>query len=200
MESSNHTTLFNEKNGWIYFAKFAGIFCFCYFGTLAVIGMAAPGRIYSPFVEKYFDYVSWIKLSLMQATGFILSLFHIPTKTEPGFLIRFTGGRGVIIAMDCVGYGVYSFWIAFVGANNGKFLKKTLWIVLGVLALWLINVGRITLFLSSLNKGWPMPLGLDHHTWFNIFAYVLIFFMIWLFHRSLEKDMKKIELKKNTGV
>jgi len=168
----------------IYLLKFAGIFCLCYFGTLAVIGLAAPGGHYSPFIAKYLDYVSWIKMSLIHATGFILSLFHIPTQIEPGFLIRFVHGRGVIIAMDCVGYGVYSFWIAFVAANKGKFSRKLLWIVFGVLGLWLINVVRITLFLTSINEGWPMPLGIDHHTWFNIFAYGLIFFMIWMYDRA----------------
>ncbi|MDP4285510.1 MAG: exosortase/archaeosortase family protein [Bacteroidota bacterium] len=177
----------------IYLIKFAGVFCICYFGTLAMIGLAAPGGIYSPFVAKYLDYVSWIKISLMRATAFFLSFFHIGTQTEPGFIIKFKGGRGVLIAMSCVGYGVYSFWIAFVAANKGKWLKKTLWIVCGVLALWLINAIRITLFLTSVNKGWPMPLGIDHHTWFNIFAYLLIFFMIWLYDKSLKKDrMKRI--------
>ena len=80
----------------------------------------------------------------MRGTGFILSLFGIQTHTEPGFVIRIDGGRGVIIAMDCVGYGVYSFWAAFVIANNGSFKKKALWIMGGLLALWLVNVIRIT--------------------------------------------------------
>lgn len=133
----------------------------------------------------------------MHGTGFLLSLFHIPTEIEPGFLIRFPRGRGVIIAMDCVGYGVYSFWIAFVAANNGKLLKKIGWISLGLLALWFINTVRITLFLTSLNKGWPMPLGLDHHTWFNIFAYIFIFLMIWLYDKSLKKDLGNINIKKD---
>jgi len=119
----------------------------------------------------------------MSATGLILSIFNIPTHTEPGFLIRINGGRGVIIAMSCVGYGVYSFWIAFVAANNGKFWKKIRWIIVGVFALWLINVIRITLFLLAINKGWPMPFSIDHHTWFNIFAYLLIFIMIGLYDR-----------------
>lgn len=169
---------------YIYLLKFAAIFCLCYFGTRAVIGLATPGDYYSPFIEKYLDYVSWIKISLMQATAFILSLFHIGTHTEPGFIIKFDGGRGVIISMSCVGYGVYSFWIAFIAANKGNFLRKLLWIAFGVLALWFINVIRITLFLTAINKGWPMPLGIDHHTWFNIFAYLLIFLMIWWYDRT----------------
>ena len=152
-----------------------------------MIGIAAPGGYYNSFVEKHLDYVSWIKLSLIHTTGFILSLFHIPTQTEPGFAIKFSGGKGVYIAMDCVGYGVYSFWIAFVVANKGKFLKKTQWIIGGLLGLWFINVIRITLFLTSLNRGWPMPLGIDHHTWFNIFAYLLIFLLIFLYDRSFSK-------------
>lgn len=186
-----------KKSILIYLLKFAGIFSLCYFGTLAIIGLAAPGDYYSPFIHEYLDYVSWIKLSLIRATGFILSLFSIDTHTEPGFLIRITGGRGVIIAMDCVGYGVYSFWIAFVAANKGKFLRKLLWIVFGLLALWFINVIRITLFLTAINKGWPMPLGIDHHTWFNIVAYLLIFIMIWWYDKSL--NPKKAEsLKQKT--
>jgi len=191
MDSYKNASFFRDKNLWNYLAKFAGIFCFCYFGTLAIIGLAAPGGMYSPFIAKHLNYVNWIKISLIQTTAFILSLFHIQTISGPDYLLRFKGGRAVIIAMSCVGYGVYSFWIAFVAANKGKLLKKTLWIVFGVLALWFINVIRITLFLTAINKGWPMPLGIDHHTWFNIFAYTLIFLMIWLYDRSFGKKIRK---------
>ena len=186
MKLLNKSSFLSDKNLWIYLIKFGVIFCLCYYGTLAIIGLAAPGGYYIPFIEKYLDYVSWIKISLMKTTGFILSLFHIPTEIVPGYIIRFTGGRGVFIAMGCVGYGVYSFWIAFVAANKGKLLKKTVWIVFGVLGLWFINVIRITLFLTAINKGWPMPFGIDHHTWFNIFAYLLIFIMIWFYDRSMK--------------
>ncbi len=177
-----------DKKIWVYLLKFAGVFCGCYFGTLLIIGLAAPGNYYSPFIAKYADYVSQVKLSLMAGTGFVLSLFNIKTHIEPGFLIRVTGGRGVFIAMDCVGYGVYSFWTAFVIANSGKFVKKLIWIIGGLLALWLVNVIRISLFLVAINKGWPMPLGIDHHTWFTIAAYLLIFLLIWLYDRSFKQN------------
>lgn len=130
-------------------------------------------------------------MSLINCTHFILSLFNIPTEIEPGFIIKFVRGRGVLIARDCVGYGVYSFWIAFVAANRGGYWKKIKWILVGVLALWFINVLRITLLLTAINKGWPMPLGLNHHTWFNIFAYLLIFFMIWWYDKSFKNNTLK---------
>lgn len=99
-------------------------------------------------------------------------------------MLRIRGGRAIIIAMSCVGYGVYSFWIAFVAANTGTFWKKTRWIFIGLLMLWFINVIRITLFLLAINKGWPMPLGIDHHTWFTIVAYGMIFILIWLYDKN----------------
>ena len=93
--------------------------------------------------------------------------------------------------MGCVGYGVYSFWIAFVAANSGTLGKKIGWIILGVFILWFINVIRITLFLVAINKGWPMPLGINHHTWFNIVAYAMIFILIWLYDRTSENKILK---------
>ena len=167
-----------------------------------MIGLAAPGGYFSPFVQQYLDYVSWIKISLIKATGFLLSLFGIATHAEPGFLVRINGGRGVFIAMDCVGYGVYSFWIAFVAANTGTFLRKVTWIISGLLILWLINVVRITLFLVAINKGWPMPLGIDHHTWFTIAAYGMIFILIGYYDKTsknkfLKKDKKSAKLHEN---
>ncbi|MDQ6764076.1 MAG: hypothetical protein M3015_15815 [Bacteroidota bacterium] len=180
----------HNKQLWLYLFKFIGVFCLCYFGTLAVIGLAAPGNHYSPFISKYLDYVSWIKISLLKGTGFILSLFSIHTHSEPGYLQRINNGRGVIIAMDCVGYGVYSFWIAFVVANKGILVRKILWIIAGIVALWFINVIRISLFLVAINRNWAMPLGINHHTWFNIAAYILIFMMIWLYDRSFKENKK----------
>jgi len=186
MKPSN--SLFTDKKFWWYLAKFTAVFCLCYFGTLAVIGIAAPGGVHSEFVEKNLDYVSWIKHSLIWATKLILSLFNIPTQVEPGHIIRFVNGNGVHIAMDCVGYGVYSFWIAFVVANKGRLLKKIYWIIGGLLGLWFINVVRITLYLTSLNRDWSLPFGIDHHTWFNIFAYLLIFALIFFYDRSFSAE------------
>jgi len=169
----------------IYLLKFAGIFCVVYFGTLLVSGLAAPVGWYSPFVHQYLDYVSWLKNSLIGGTKFILSIFSIPTYREPGFALTYPHGKAVIIALDCVGYGVYSFWIAFVAANKGKLGKQLIWILGGLLALWFINVVRITLVLVAINKNWAMPLGIDHHTWFTICAYLLILLMIWLYDKNV---------------
>lgn len=180
-----------DKKFLVFCLKFLLIFGVLYLGTLALIGLASPDGYYSPFVDHYLDYVSWIKYSLIYSTKFILGLFGITTEVVPEFVVRYPQGKGVFIAMDCVGYGVYSFWIAFVTANRIAPTRKLAWAFAGVLILWLINVTRISLFLVSLNKHWPMPFGIDHHTWFDIAAYIAIFIMIWIFDKRLSDKQNK---------
>jgi exosortase/archaeosortase family protein len=176
-----------DKKFLLFIGKLLGTYILLYYGTIAIIGIAAPGGLYSPFVEQYLDYVSCIKRSLMAGTRWLVGLVGYDTITEPGFLVRITGKQGVIIAMDCVGYGVYSFWIAYVVANTMALKKKLLWMVGGVLALWGINVIRISMFLIAINNNSTMPFGIDHHTWFNIVAYGFIFMMIYFFNQQLNK-------------
>lgn len=171
-----------------FLGKFLGLFLLFYYGTKLWIGIAAPGGDYSPFVAQWFDYVSWIKQSLMTGTGWLVGLFGYETVKEPGFLIRILGKRGVVISMSCVGYGVYSFWTAYVIANSGTLLNKTAWVLGGLLSLWTINVGRISLFLVAVNNNRPMPLGIDHHTWFTMVAYAFIFLLIWMHQQQLKPD------------
>lgn len=168
----------------MFLLKFLALFGLFYFGTLAVIGLAAPGKFYSPFIEHYLDYVSWIKQSLIWGVGRLASVFGYETVQQAGFVIRVKSGAAVLIAMDCVGYGVYSFWAAYVMANEGSLKRKTSWVMVGLVLLWLINVIRITAVLIALQKGKAMPLGIDHHTWFNIIAYCFIFLMIWRYERG----------------
>lgn len=176
--------LLQDKHFTRFVVKFLLLFALFYGGTYLVIGLAAPGGLYSSFIEHYFDYVSWLKYSLMKGAAVVASFFGYQTIEEPGFLVRVVKARGVIVAYDCVGYGVLSFWAAFILANKIHFRKKLAWLLVGLLLLWAINVLRIGLFLVAINKKWAMPLGWDHHTWFNIFAYTAIFIMIWLFDRN----------------
>jgi len=170
--------------------KFFLIFALCYYGTKAIIGLAAPGGYYSPFVDKYFDYVSWIKSELIIGSQFLLSIFGIDTYRVDHFILRIVKGTGVTIAYDCVGYGVFSFWIAFVIASADKLKRKIGWLIGGLLLLNFINILRISLLLVALNKKWPMPLGIDHHTWFNIVSYLCIFTMMYFFSKPAAEFKK----------
>jgi len=176
--------------------KFLLVFAICYYGTIAVIGLTVPGGHYSPFIDHYLDYVSWIRNSLLYGSKAVLAVFGLDTYVVGDHNLRVFNGRGIRIEYVCVGYGVMSFWIAFVVASAGTLKKKIIWCLGGLIFIWLLNITRLCLLLVAINKGWPMPLGLDHHTWFNIFAYIFIFIFIFLFNRqskepvALEKEKK----------
>lgn len=168
--------------------KFLLIFLFFYFGTKLIIGLTFKDGLYIKFIDDYFNYISWIKKSLMFGAQMVAKLLGYATIKEQNYTLRIVNGRGVIISQGCVGYGVMSFWLAFVFSNQAKNIKKITWALLGLLIIWLINTIRIGLFLVAINKGWKMPLGIDHHTWFNIFAYIGIFIMIYFFEKSIQKN------------
>jgi exosortase/archaeosortase family protein len=179
--------------------KFLVVFALLYFGTFFWIGFVTPGGYYNEFAAKYLDYISAIKTSLLFGTKTLVSFFGIQTIQFKNHIIRFVDGKGVRIAYDCGGYGVYSFWIAFVVANKSTFTRKISWILIGLFLLWIVNVIRISLFLVSVNKNWAMPLGIDHHDWFTIVAYAVIFLMIFAFDKNnnIQKINKSVSENPN---
>ena len=122
--------------------------------------------------------------SLVNGSKLLLSFTDYITYPEE-FALKVKNGFGVRIEYDCVGYGVMSFWLAFIVANKGSWQKKMAWIFGGWLMIWIINVIRISLVLVAANKHWQFPFGWDHHTWFTIAAYILIFIMIFFYDRSV---------------
>ena len=108
--------------------KFLLIFAICYYGTLAIIGLSVPGGYYSSFVEHYLNYVNWLRSSLLNGSKLLLSFFNIKTHLVNNYNLRVIGGRGIRLVYECVGYGVMSFWIAFVAASPGRTKKKLLFI------------------------------------------------------------------------
>ena len=170
-----------------YLLKFIGTFCILFFGTKAIIGLTVPGGYYSPFLAGYFNYPSLLRYSLLNGTRLLVALFGFDAYLRDAYHVTMVNGRGVHLVYACLGYGLLSFWIAFIFANNGSFYKKIKWLVAGCSIIWLINVIRISLVLIATNQQWALQLTLEHHTLFNIVVYACIFLMIWLFQRSEKK-------------
>jgi exosortase/archaeosortase family protein len=167
----------------IYLLKFIGAFCIIFYGTEAVIGISAPGKYYSPFIHNYLDYISWLRASLLHGAEALLTLSGYPAYFTSQYQLRIDGA-GVKIVYSCLGYGIMSFWLALIFANKGKFTKKLLWMTGGLVCIWLINIARISMMLLVTRGHSQMPLGIDHHTWFNIASYILIFILMYFFDRS----------------
>jgi exosortase/archaeosortase family protein len=166
-----------------------------YFGTIAIIGLSAPEGYYSGFVAKYLNFIPAFRDSLLWSSKYFLSLIGYEAYQPTPILLQLVGGGRVQLVYTCLGYGVTSFWLAFVFANTGSWRKKLLWMIGGSAALYIINVIRISLTLLGNSKKWHFPFGWDNHTWFNIVAYLTIFAMIYLFDRSQKLNTLKQQTK-----
>ncbi|HMJ47544.1 MAG TPA: hypothetical protein VK498_09450 [Ferruginibacter sp.] len=180
-------SLLKDKGFLRFLIIFLVVFLLCYYGSIAVIGLTAPGDYYSPFLAKYLNYISWLRNSLLNGSQWLLSLFGDDTYYQNEYVLSQVNGRGVKLVYSCLGLGVMSFWIAFITASVSFLKRKIIWILSGLFVIWLINIIRISLLLVSLNHSWKMPFGIDHHTWFNIVAYGVIFLMMYLFSKAKVK-------------
>ena len=178
-----------EKHPFIRFVLvFAIVFLICYYGALFMTGLAVPGGMYSAFVEKYFDLAAWLRTSLIAGTKLFVAMFNIETVRTNDYVLRVPGANGIKIVYSCLGFGVMSFWTAYIVATAAEKIKKITWLFIGLLLIWILNVVRISMVLIAGNKGWKFPLGLDHHTWFNIVAYLVLFIMMYLFEKNIKKN------------
>ncbi len=152
-----------------------------------MIGITTPGGYYVAFAGKYMDYISGFRNLLLNSSKLLLQAIGYDVYLKDGYTIKLVNGRGVKIVYSCLGYGVISFWIAFVFANKTSFWQMIRWMFIGVLVIILVNVFRISLLVIAINKHWPSLFNFDNHTWFNIVAYSFIFIMMYLFDRSERK-------------
>jgi exosortase/archaeosortase family protein len=187
--------LLTDKKFLLFLAKFLLSFCILFYGSIAMIGITAPGGYYFPFAHSYLDYVSGLRWLLLNGAAGLLQLMGFDIYLKDIYTIKLQNGSGVHVGYDCIGYGVMAFWAAFIFANPLSFKRKLQWMVGGLLLIFVINVFRISLMLMAVNRHWKSPFNLDNHTWFNIAAYMTIFTMMWFFDRSQKKHEQVAENK-----
>lgn len=168
----------------IYFIRFLGAFVILFYGTEALIGITAPGGYYNAFIDEHLNFINWLRSSYIFVTSKLVALFGFHPYRPNNLTLMVEEGGGFRMVYSCLGYGVMSFWGAFIFANKGSWQKKTRWVIGGLLVIYLVNVARLALIVFASHHHWAMPLGWDHHTWFNIFAYLVIFIMIYFYDRS----------------
>lgn len=175
-----------------YTVRFILLFLSFYFGTKMMIGLAAPGGLHFSFIEHYLDYVTWLRMSLLYGSKYFLSLFGYYSHIEPVFTLRIDGGKHIFIAFDCAGYGVLSFWLAYILSTPSKNnYHRIFWSISGLCMLWLINCIRISLYLLSRNGIAHIPFKIEHHLFYNIVSYLFIGLLIFLHEYYLRNSTTK---------
>jgi exosortase/archaeosortase family protein len=171
-----------------YASVFLGVFLVLYGGTYAFIGITAPGgKLYSEWLANHLNYVSWFRQFLLSGAGVFVQPFGLDAHVIDPYTLSVSGVASVRMVYACLGYGIISFWIAFVVANPITIKQKIGWGFGGSVAIVISNMIRIAVLLIASAKKWPTLFKIDHHTVYSICNYLLIILLIFLFNKQLRK-------------
>lgn len=169
---------FNLKQYWKnpsirFVVLFLGLFSLFYYFNIFYMGVTAPGNYYSLFLDEHLNYISGFRHLLIAISAWVLRIFDYQVFTSDTTLHALNAG-GINVVYSCLGFGVMSFFVAFVIAWPERSLKSKLWFIpVGLVLIQLLNIARfimITLFWRSS----PYRSVVDHHTLFNVILYAVL--------------------------
>ncbi|MES2417948.1 MAG: archaeosortase/exosortase family protein [Bacteroidota bacterium] len=164
-------------------------------GNLFMNSVTSPGaRFYNAFIADHFNYIQWIRSSLIWFGAGIIKLFGFYTiHNETDILV--VDGPYLRINYSCIGLGVMSFFLAFVIAFPAKLKSKLRLFIIGTLMIYVLNVCRIAGlgillgFFKSQRDNFTY-----HHEVFNIIVYCSIFALLYFW---IKKNTKQPNSLKN---
>ncbi|MFT3705758.1 MAG: hypothetical protein QM802_25540 [Agriterribacter sp.] len=170
--------------------KFVGLFLALYYTNIFFVQLTLPGKWYSPFFAEHFNYISWLTSSLTHTANIITQAFGLDTSVVDDNILAANHGHRVVVKWECLGLGIFSFWLAFVMAQSLPTRKKILLALGGIIGIWLLNCIRIGLLLVALEKdlkawkqSWRFIGKVNHHDLFNYACYTFILLMILVYYR-----------------
>lgn len=178
--------IFSSNEGINFIIKLLLLFALFYVGSIGLIGITSPGGSgYSRFIDQHLNLIAWLRAAILHAANLVSNLLGTDSFVkEPFFLVSGSSGRRVQMVYSCIGYGIMSFWAAFVLAHAGAFKKKIIWLLAGLLIIFIINSCRVGIILVAIENNWNINRFADHHTTFNIVSYIFIFILIYFFTKS----------------
>lgn len=137
------------------------------------------GKYYNPYISEHFNYIQLLRTCLIISTVKIMELlgyFMMYSKTQ----ILALNGIPSNINYGCLGFGVFSFWAAFVLAFPKPIKQKIKFLIIGLLTIFSLNVFRLVV-LTILTVEIPNEIEYFtyHHDAFNFFVYLILFIMIY---------------------
>jgi exosortase/archaeosortase family protein len=152
-----------------------------YYFNIFFFSLTTPGsHHYSAFMASHFNYISWLRESLLSGSVRILRFLGF-TAINDEFSIL-TAGHGIVkVVYSCLGLGIISFFAAFVLSYPQKLKSKIIFLTSGVLTIEFLNTIRLVLLALFGTKNDATIL--DHHTIFNIIMYLIIAFSLYFWVR-----------------
>lgn len=184
-----------KTSPYLFFIKFLTCFFILYFFFPFYWGVTGiGGKIYSPFLDAHLNIIKWLTRFLTGAARFFLEALQYTVYQKNYSSLRIGHTAGVNVNPSCLGWGVMSFWVAFIFANSGDWKHKLKWMVIGIASICILNITRIILITLAIHLRWRTITSLDHHQAFNIFAYGCIFILMF-WYTKVQKKYEGIDYK-----
>ena len=178
------------------------LFGLLYSSYIAFIGIASPGgKWYSSFLDRYANVPAWLSYFISASAKGLLKVagYNVHQKTPNNITIQ--GSPGVNIIWACLGFGVMSFWAAFVVAHKAAIRYKIKWLLAGFAFITALNIVRIASIALANHYGWNTYTSIEPHFLFNVVSYISIAAFGVLFAYRYDKCVpKKVSKHKKPGV
>ncbi len=176
------------QSDYAFILPFAVYFIFLHYGGRALIGLATPGGYYIEFVNKYFNFLSWLRMFYLHALTFILNGIGMKSYIYSHSL-KVINGTSLRLEYCCLGVGIINFWLAIVFAYPQKMSLKFRYFFLGTFGFVFLNLLRFIVLAIVYSKSMGTPYRhIDYHFIFNCLLYFVQFILLykWLQHPMLK--------------
>jgi len=135
----------------------------------------------------------WLSLDIVGKTAGILSLFNLPVFVQER-VVGLAGNGGIEIVNGCNGIAAIGLFIGFIVAYPGKWINRILFIVFGMLVIYLVNISRIVVLVLT-QEYWPQFFDITHdYSTTAIFYFVI--FGLWIMWSNYGEKMDKLVARK----
>lgn len=160
---------------------FLALFFIFYYFNIFFFGVTSEGRHYSAFLNHHLNYIDWLRRLLLQCSSKILDWLGYRVITSK-YQLLVVGSGAIRLVYTCLGFGIMSFFAAFVLAYPKPWKPKLIFLLAGLFTIQLLNVIRFVLLALFWNRRTQQII--DHHTVFNIIIYIIIVIGLYLWVRS----------------
>ncbi|MDF3079254.1 MAG: glycosyltransferase [Sphingobacteriaceae bacterium] len=175
----------------VFAVTFVVLFCLLYYFNELYIGITSPGGNYSPWLDKHLNYIRGFRHLLLDISSFVLSALGFEAVTDDTHLwVR--GHSGIVLVYSCLGFGVMSFFTAFVLAWPKSWKEKAWFLPAGLVLIQALNILRFIVISIFYNRASMNGL-IDHHDLFNIILYFILLSVIyWWVNRKVKGGGLKV--------
>ena len=185
------TSYFQRNPAYKFVVIFLSIYFLLDYFTLFYMGITAPGNFYNSFIDTHLNYVRGLRHILIDTTAGLLRTQGYQVTTSDTFLHAYNVG-GFNIVYSCLGFGIMSFFLAFVIAYPKSLKSKLIFAPIGLTIIQCLNITRLYLLTIYWRKS--IFIGkIDHHTLFNIILYLILLLMIYVWININDKKTNPVE-------